>query len=138
MRLAGKVAVVTGSARGIGRAIATRYAAEGACCVIADIDQAAAERTAGEIAARDGQGFALHFDVARQSAIDDMVEAVVARAGRIDILVNNAGIIAYEPLDALDLAGWQRVIAVNQTGVFLGMRAAWERSHLIDKCGGRL
>jgi NAD(P)-dependent dehydrogenase (short-subunit alcohol dehydrogenase family) len=78
----------------------------------------------------------VRLDVSREEDWAGAVETILAKHGRIDILVNNAGIIAYEPLDALDLAGWQRVIAVNQTGVFLGMRAAWERSHLIDKCGG--
>ena len=134
MRLAGKVAVVTGSARGIGRAIAARYAAEGACCVIADIDVAAAERTAGEIATRHGQGFALHLDVARQSAIDEMVQAVVARAGRIDILVNNAGVFDMGPMLEITRERWDRLFEVNVKGLFFTLQAV--ARHMVERGGG--
>jgi 3alpha(or 20beta)-hydroxysteroid dehydrogenase len=85
----------------------------------------------------DGVG-SVRLEVSREEDWAGAVETILDKHGRIDVLVKNAGSIAHEPLDALDLAGWQRVIAVNQTGVFLGMLAAWERSHLIDKCGGRL
>ena len=80
----------------------------------------------------------MRLEVSREEDWAGAVETILDKHGRIDVLVKNAGSIAHEPLDALDLAGWQRVIAVNQTGVFLGMRAARERSHLIDKCEGRL
>jgi acetoin reductase-like protein len=123
MKLEGKVAVVTGGGRGIGRAIARRYAAEGAQVVIADIDGDNAERAAAEIAGSGGRAFAVAMDVARQDQIDAMVEAVVTREGRIDILVNNAGIFDMAPLLELSRAQWQRLFAVNVEGLFFTLQA---------------
>lgn len=113
-RLAGKVAIVTGAGRGIGRAIAERFAREGAT-VIATSQSARHEFG-------DGIEYAEHH-VADEQRWSSIVESTLQRHGRIDVLVNNAGIIAYEPLHELTLADWQRVIDVNQTGVFLGMRS---------------
>ena len=98
MRLDDKVAVITGGARGIGRAIAERYVGEGARVAIADIILADAERTAREIGER---AFAIEVDVTQQASIDAMVEAVVGRAGGIDILVNNAARV-HDGADARD------------------------------------
>jgi len=112
-RLQGKVAIVTGAGRGIGRATADLFLSEGAT-VIATSQSAHSDFPAG-----------VEFhqqDVADERGWADIVAGVVARHGRVDVLVNNAGIIAYEPLVELDLAAWERVIAVNQTGVWLGMR----------------
>jgi NAD(P)-dependent dehydrogenase (short-subunit alcohol dehydrogenase family) len=113
-RLQGKVTLITGTGRGIGRAIVEAFAQEGATVVAT------------------GRGADGGFDDAidyRQLEVSDeaswalVVGDVLARHGRIDVLVNNAGIIVYEALDELSLEDWNRVIAVNQTGVFLGMRA---------------
>ena len=113
-RLQGKVAIVTGAGRGIGRSIAEMFAREGAT-VIATSQSPHADFSPG-----------IEFvqqDVADESTWDKLADQTVAAHGRIDILVNNAGIIAYEPLADLSLEDWTRVIAVNQTAVWMGMRA---------------
>ncbi|MGN8114523.1 SDR family NAD(P)-dependent oxidoreductase [Labrys sp. 22185] len=115
MRLKDKVALVSGAARGMGYEIAELFAREGAITYAGDIAGPDHPHAAGVENVR--------LDVSREEDWAGTVETILARHGRIDVLVNNAGIIAYEPLDELDLAAWQRVIAVNQTGVFLGMRA---------------
>jgi NAD(P)-dependent dehydrogenase (short-subunit alcohol dehydrogenase family) len=92
--LEGKVAVVTGAARGIGRSICERYVEEGATVAVADIDLKEAETTAKAL----GQSaFAVQLDVGRQESIDAMVSGVVEQAGSVDILVNNAGIVSIGP-----------------------------------------
>ena len=95
-RLAGKTAIITGSARGIGRAFAERYVAEGARVVIADINLEAASKTAAEI----GEGaIALPIDVTNQDSIDMCVREAVTQLGGIDILINNASIFTAAPID---------------------------------------
>ncbi len=126
MRLQNKVALVTGAASGIGRAVAELFAKEGATVFAADIRPPETPYPAGIEA--------VTLDVTSEAAWADAVGAVVGRAGRLDVLVNNAGIIAYEPLHDLSLAAWQRLIAVDQTGVFLGMREA-VRAMLRQKSG---
>jgi NAD(P)-dependent dehydrogenase (short-subunit alcohol dehydrogenase family) len=116
MRLKGKVAIVTGASRGMGHAVAELFAREGAKVVAGDI-------TAPEPAYSKGIE-AIKLDVTSEDNWKSVVAATVKKHGRLDVLVNNAGIIAYEPLDELDVKAWMRVIAVNQTGVFLGMREA--------------
>lgn len=112
-RLEGKVAIVTGAGRGIGRAIAEIFHQEGATVVATS--QSAGHTFSG--------GIEFHQqEVADEKGWAVVVDATVKRHGRVDVLVNNAGIIAYEPLGELSLADWDRVVAVNQTGVFLGMR----------------
>lgn len=113
-RLQGKVAIVTGAGRGIGRAIAETFHREGAT-VIATSQSPHDDFPAG-IAFR-------RQDVAEEAGWDALVADVLAEHGRIDVLVNNAGIIAYETLDELTHENWDRVVAVNQTGVWLGMRS---------------
>ncbi len=113
-RLQGKVAIVTGAGRGIGRAIAEMFAREGAT-VIATSQHPHSDFSAG-----------IEFfqqDVADEATWNVLVDDTLAKHGKIDVLVNNAGIIAYELLDELSVADWNRVVAVNQTGVWLGMRA---------------
>lgn len=113
-RLKGKVAIVTGAGRGIGRGIAELFAEEGATVVATSQSQTHHFN--------DGIEYHQH-EVASEEDWHRVVGDVVARHGRVDVLVNNAGIIAYQSLDDLSLADWERVVAVNQTGVFLGMRA---------------
>lgn len=112
-RLAGKVAIVTGAGRGIGRAIATAFAHQGATVI--------ATSQSPHHDYEPGIEYLAH-EVAREDGWKAVVGTVLERHGRIDVLVNNAGIIAYEPIHELTLADWQRVVDVNQTGVFLGMR----------------
>jgi 2-hydroxycyclohexanecarboxyl-CoA dehydrogenase len=115
-RLNGKVAIVTGAAQGIGRAIATRLAEEGAKVAIADINEAIAATTAGEIRAAGGHAVALKLDV---SSLDSAMAAVAAaerELGPVDILVNNAGWDKVEPFVDNTVETWDRVIAINFRG----------------------
>ena len=111
--LDGRVAIVTGSGRGIGRGIAELFLEEGATVV------ATSQSPTHQFA--DGIEYHQH-EVALHGDWQRVVGDVLDRHGRVDVLVNNAGIIAYEQLGDLSQAAWERVIAVNQTGVFLGMR----------------
>ena len=123
MKLAGKVAVVTGAARGIGRATAERLLAEGAKVVVSDIDMAQLDKTAAEIGAAD-RVLALRTDVASRSEVIALVAAAVQRFGGIDIMVNNAGIAPV--VDFLDVTEelLDRVLSVNLKGAFYGTQAA--------------
>lgn len=113
-RLEGKVAIITGGARGMGRSISELFAANGAKVIAADIMDADSYP--------DGVEFR-HLDVTSESGWEDLARDVEQKYGKIDILVNNAGAIAYEPIDTMSMDSWQKMIAVNQTGVWLGMRA---------------
>jgi 3alpha(or 20beta)-hydroxysteroid dehydrogenase len=114
MRLAGRIALVTGASRGIGLGVVERFAEEGA------IVYAGSTSNPGGVYPASATGVLL--DVANEAHWQRVVADILAAHGRIDVLVNNAGIIAYEPLHDLSLEAWNRVIGVNQTGVFLGMR----------------
>jgi NAD(P)-dependent dehydrogenase (short-subunit alcohol dehydrogenase family) len=115
MRLKDKVAIITGAASGIGKAIAERYTAEGARVVIADLNVKAAEELAQQL----GNGaFGVEFDVTSQESIDHLVATVVEKAGRIDILVNNAGIFAMAPITEVTRDQWHKLFAVNAEGKF--------------------
>ncbi len=116
MRLEGKVALVTGAAGGIGHAVAGLFASEGAIVIAADI-KPPAKPYAGDVET-------IMLDVTSEEQWASAVAAIVRKHGRLDVLINNAGIIAYEPLDKLEMRDWQKMIAVDQTGVFLGMREA--------------
>lgn len=116
MRLHGKVVLVTGAASGIGHAVSELFAKEGATVVASDI-------AAPQQAYSDGIE-ALKLDVTSEDDWTTVVDAIVRKHGRLDVLVNNAGIIAYQPLHELEMRDWQKMIAVDQTGVFLGMREA--------------
>jgi NAD(P)-dependent dehydrogenase (short-subunit alcohol dehydrogenase family) len=120
MRLEGKVAIITGGARGIGRAIATRYAAEGARVVVADINATESEGVAGEIG-HDAIGVGVN--VTSQASIDGMVSTVVERAGRIDILVNNAGVFEMAPILEITRESYARQFAVNVEGLLFTLQA---------------
>jgi 3alpha(or 20beta)-hydroxysteroid dehydrogenase len=119
-RLDGKVALISGGARGLGRAMAEEFAAEGATVAIGDIRQDEAEKAAREIGER---AVALRLDVTSESSWADAVKATLATFGRLNVLVNNAGTAEGSPLAETTLESYRRVTEVNQTGVFLGMRA---------------
>jgi len=123
MRLAGKVAVVTGAARGIGRATAERLLAEGAKVVVSDIDAQTLEKTAAEIGPA-ANVFAVRADVSKKSEVVGLVEAAVRHFGTLDIMVNNAGIApVVEFLDVTEEM-LDRVLDVNLKGAFYGTQAA--------------
>jgi 3alpha(or 20beta)-hydroxysteroid dehydrogenase len=117
-RLDGKVALITGGARGQGAAEGRLFTDAGATVVLADVLDEPGERTAGELGAE-----YLHLDVTSEDEWDKVVAHVVDRHGRLDVLVNNAGILRGSQLVNQTLDEWNLVMAVNQTGVFLGMRA---------------
>ena len=117
--LEGRVALVTGGARGQGAAEAALFVREGATVVITDVLDEAGERTAGEL----GCDY-VHLDVSSETEWNDVVAAVVARHHRLDILMNNAGIFKPARLLNTTLEMWNQHVAINQTGVFLGMRTA--------------
>jgi NAD(P)-dependent dehydrogenase (short-subunit alcohol dehydrogenase family) len=123
-RLAGRVAIVTGASRGLGRAIAVGYAREGARLVALSRHGSELTPVVEEIATLGGEALALEADVSRPDQVEAMVEATLERFGQIDILVNNAGIhVGVVPSEALALEDWQRVLDVNLTGAFLCSRA---------------
>jgi 3-oxoacyl-[acyl-carrier protein] reductase len=120
MRLEGKVSIVTGGGRGIGRAIAKRFAQEGSAVVIADWDSQSGEATCREIEAAGGVACFIQTDVGDRPAVEAMAETAMKRFGRIDILVNNAGLTGENgPFLDVSQEVWDRIIRVNQTGVFL-------------------
>ena len=120
MKLDGKVAIVTGGARGIGYAICARYAEEGAKVVVSDLDEAAATAAAGSI----GEGaLGVAVDVRDQNSIDRLVETVVREAGRIDVLVNNAGVFDMTPLLEITRESYHRVMSVNVEGLLFTLQA---------------
>ena len=122
MSLAGKTALVTGAARGIGLAIASRLSADGARVAVLDIEREAAEAAAKKVG---GGSIAIVADVTRTAEVDAAVKRVVETWGRLDILVNNAGITGRSfPIWELSDEDWARVIAVDLTSVFLCCRAA--------------
>jgi len=125
-RLEERVAVVTGAASGIGRATAERLAREGAVALITDVQDDAGEETADAIRKDGGRAAYLHLDVTDEDGWSAVVESVLADHGHLDILVNNAGLGDLAPIEETTLADWERTIAIDQTGVFLGMRACGE------------
>ena len=133
MRLAGKVALVSGAASGMGQSEATIFAREGAKVVVADILEAEGKQVADKIAAGGGQARFVKLDVTSEAEWDAAVKAAVGAFGKLDVLVNNAGISGTYDQDMLSSAAWDKVMAVNAKGVFLGMKAAIP---LMKKAGG--
>lgn len=135
MRLSGKVAVVTGSSSGIGRAIAVAFGREGASVVVnyrGHEDEG--REVAREIESSGGKAIAVYADVAEEEDVANLVGSAVESFGGLDIMVNNAGIEHRAPLVETSLEGWERVLKVNLTGVFLGLREAAKR--MIEVGGG--
>ncbi|MFP6748588.1 MAG: glucose 1-dehydrogenase [Alphaproteobacteria bacterium] len=133
MVLKDQVAVVTGAGSGIGAGIAFAMAAAGARVVCADIDMAAATRTAEKIGA---ESLALGADVGAVDEIETMLDATLSRFGRIDIMVNNAGVTRRADILDLTEADWDRIHRVNAKGVFFCLQGAARR--MIEQGGGRI
>lgn len=118
MRLEGKVAIITGSGRGLGKEAAFLFAEEGAKVVVGDINYESAEEVAAAIGEKGGEAMAVKLDVTDSASIQAMVDKVLERFGTIDVLVNNAGITADAQLVKMNEDQWDRVIAVNLKGVY--------------------
>lgn len=123
MRLQGKVAIVTGAARGIGRAIAVRFGQEGARVAVVDLREAEGRETVGLIEQAGGQALFVSADVADHGQVQNMVGAVLERWGTINILVNDAGICPFEDFLDMPEALWDQVLDVNLKGYFLVSQA---------------
>ena len=136
-RLAGKVAVVTGAARGIGKAIAIRFAQEGAAVLIADKDIHSAQKSASELRDLGGQAICIEIDVTNEVDVEAMMETVHREFKGLDILVNNAGMVVFGSLMECSVNDWERTIAVDLTGAFRCTQAAG-RFMIQQGRGGRL
>jgi NAD(P)-dependent dehydrogenase (short-subunit alcohol dehydrogenase family) len=133
MRLKDKAAIVTGAGHGMGEAEARLFAAEGARVLVADVLEYEAARVAAEIRTAGGEATAAKIDVTSEPEWVALIDKTVSTYGRLDILVNNAGISGSSVGDPNGLDGWNRLIAVNQTSVFLGTKLAAEQ---MAKMGG--
>ena len=124
MEFAGQTAIVTGAARGFGRAIVRRLAKGGARVMVGDINLAGAEQTVALVKQDGGEAAPVHLDVTSAQSVQAMVDrALSAYGNRVDVLVNNAGIQILEPIEETSEAHWDQVIAVNLKGQFLTCRA---------------
>lgn len=134
-RLTGRAAVVVGAGRGIGAAIAERFARDGATVIVADRDTQLAEATATRIA-RIGRALAMHVDIGADGAADELVAAALDRFGRLDILVQNAAIYPWSLIPDITVKEWDAVLGVNLRSAFVTARAALEP--MKRSGGGRL
>ena len=123
MRLQGKVALISGAARGMGAVEARMFAAEGAAVVVADVLDEAGQETAAQIERDGGQALYAHLDVTDEAAWQDAVAAATERFGKLNVLVNNAGIVRTEQVLETTERIWDDVMSVNAKGVFFGTKA---------------
>ena len=124
MKLKDKVAIVTGSASGIGKAIATRYASEGAKVVIADLNADKAAETAKELDnGSSGEAMSVEMDVTNEKAVNDGVQQVVDKWGTVDVLVSNAGVQIVNPVQDFSFDDWKKMLAIHLDGAFLTTKA---------------
>jgi NAD(P)-dependent dehydrogenase (short-subunit alcohol dehydrogenase family) len=124
MKLQGKVAVVTGAARGIGFACARRFAEDGASVVLSDVDEGGVNAACATLTSEGHTAFAVRADVSVIADVDSLVAATVTRFGRIDIMLNNAGIAITKDFMSVTPEDYDRVLAINLRGAFFGVQAA--------------
>ena len=134
--LSGKVAIVTGGAQGIGRGIALALGGAGAAVTVADLNDEAGAATATTLRAQGAQSLYVHADVTQEADVRALVDAAVARFGRLDIVVNNAGVVAVQTVEASSVDDWDRVMAVNVRSIFLTTKYALP--HLRAAGGGAI
>jgi NAD(P)-dependent dehydrogenase (short-subunit alcohol dehydrogenase family) len=133
MKLQGKAALITGAAQGIGARIARLFAAEGAAVFICDLQAEEGQKTAGEIGKAGGKAYFVALNVADEASWTAALTEVVKTCGRLDILVNNAGINIREPIEEMKVENFDKMLAVNVKGPFIGIKHALP---LMRKGGG--
>jgi len=137
LQLEGKVALITGSASGIGKQIALEFARAGAKIVIADLNQQGAEESASEIDQSGSQAIGLTMDVTSEEQVETAVHTAVGKFGNIDILISNAGIQIVHPIEEFSFADWKKMLAIHLDGAFLTTRACM-RQMIASKRGGSI
>jgi 3-hydroxybutyrate dehydrogenase len=133
--LEGKVALITGAASGLGKAIAELYAQHGASVAIADINQQAADAVAAQINAAGGKALGVAMDVTSEDAVNAGTDKVVAAFGRLDILISNAGVQIINPIEQFAFADWKKMLAIHLDGGFLTTKAALQHMYKDDGTG---
>lgn len=133
--LDGKVALITGAASGLGKAIAELYAKNGAAVAIADINQQAADAAANEINAAGGKAIGIAMDVTNEDAVNAGTDKAVAQFGHLDILISNAGVQIINPIEQFAFADWKKMLAIHLDGGFLTTKAALKHMYKDDRGG---
>lgn len=131
-KLEGRVALVTGAAQGIGKAIAARLAADGATVVVSDLNEEGGQKAAEEIGAG---ALPIAADISNAASVKALFDAIGEKTGGLDILVNNASIVPFIAWDDVDLAHWEKIISVNLTGNFIVTRAATDQMRARGRAG---
>ena len=121
-RLENKVAIITGGGTGIGKETALLFAKEGAKVVITDINQESGSQAVKDIQTNGGEALFVQHDVSKEEGWEKVVEETIKTFGKVDVLFNNAGIYIIKPVAEIELEEWNRLMAINVTGVFLGMK----------------
>ncbi|UFJ43021.1 beta-ketoacyl-ACP reductase [Brevibacillus humidisoli] len=136
MRVKDRVAIITGSGRGIGAATAIRLAEEGAKVTVTDVEQSTCEETAAEIRKAGGEAIAIPCDITKRQSVEEMVQTTVDTFGRLDILVNNAGITRDNLVHKMTDDDWDAVMNVHLKGSFYAVQAA--QRHMVEQRYGKI